>query len=157
MTKEAKPRISILWALPEHADELARLHGGLFNPAWDAPAFHKLLANPGSTAFVATLGKPPEAIGFILGQLAADEAEILMMAVRTERQRQGVGKMLVEALSRAAKRAEARRLFLEVAAGNTAALALYRGLGFQEVGRRRAYYVRADGPPDDALVLALAL
>ena len=46
----------------------------------------------------------------------------------------------------------AERLILEVSAGNDAARALYRGAGFTEIGRRRAYY--PDG--SDALVLERA-
>ena len=55
------------------------------------------------------------------------------------------------------KRGEAKRLFLEVAEDNAAALALYKGMGFQEIGRRKKYYHRPDGPAVDALNLALDL
>jgi len=149
--------VSILWAGPEHAEELAKLHAGLFEKAWDAPSFLSLLAHPGSTAFLARVGTPAEIVGFILGQLAADEAEILTLGVRQDRQRHGIGRRLVEALGRAARKAEARRLFLEVGHGNAAALGLYNGLGFQEVGRRKGYYERAGAPAEDALTLALTL
>jgi ribosomal-protein-alanine N-acetyltransferase len=64
---------------------------------------------------------------------------------------------MVEGLVRAARRAEVKRLFLEVAADNAAALRLYKGLGFAAVGRRKAYYRRPGGQPVDAVVLALAL
>jgi ribosomal-protein-alanine N-acetyltransferase len=64
---------------------------------------------------------------------------------------------MVEGLIRAARRAEVKRLFLEVAADNIAALRLYKGLGFAAAGRRRAYYRRPGGQPIDAMVLALAL
>jgi ribosomal-protein-alanine N-acetyltransferase len=64
---------------------------------------------------------------------------------------------LIEALGRAAKRAEAKRIFLEVADDNIPALVLYSRIGFQEVGRRKGYYVRGVGPPVDALVLQLML
>jgi ribosomal-protein-alanine N-acetyltransferase len=60
-------------------------------------------------------------------------------------------------LSRAARRGDAKRIFLEVAEDNEAALALYRKLGFQEVGRRKRYYARRDGEPADALTMALTL
>lgn len=149
--------VSILWAAPEHAAELANLHGGLFETPWDADAFASLLSHPGSTAFLARVGAPPQTAGFILGQLAADEAEILTLGVGKGSQRHGIGRRLVEALGRAAKRAEARRLFLEVAADNGPALALYNGLDFVEVGRRKGYYQRAGGTPQDALTLALTL
>jgi [ribosomal protein S18]-alanine N-acetyltransferase len=149
--------VSILWAAPEHAAELASLHAALFEEAWDAASIERLLAHPGSTAFVARLGTPAETVGFILGQLAADEAEILSVGVRADRQGHGIGRRLVEALSRAARKSDARRLFLEVGSGNVAALSLYRGLGFQEIGRRKGYYAKAKGPPEDALRLALPL
>jgi ribosomal-protein-alanine N-acetyltransferase len=154
--------VSILWAGPEHAQELAQLHGGLFEKAWDEPSFLSLLGHPGSTAFLARVGParpgaPAETAGFILGQLAADEAEILTLGVHKDRQRHGIGRRLVEALGRAVKKAEAKRLFLEVGESNAAALGLYRGLGFLEVGRRKAYYERNGLPPEDALTLALTL
>lgn len=149
--------VSILWAGPEHAEELASLHAGLFEAPWDAAAFRSLLGHPGSTAFLARIGTPPQAVAFVLGQLAADEAEILTLGVGKDSQRHGIGRRLVEALCRAAKKAEARRLFLEVAADNIPALVLYKKLGFQEVGRRKAYYARTGAPSEDALTLALAL
>jgi ribosomal-protein-alanine N-acetyltransferase len=149
--------VSILWARPEHAAEVALLHAGLFEKPWAADAFAQLLAHPGSTAFLACLGTPPRAVGFIMGQLAADEAEILTLGVHKDRQRHGIGRQLVEALARAARKAEVRRLFLEVGRGNARAIGLYKGLGFKEVGLRKGYYEHAVAPPEDALVLALAL
>ena len=60
---------------------------------------------------------------------------------------------LVEAALAAARAAGAESAFLEVAEGNAVALALYRGVGFAETGRRRAYYAHADRAAEDALVL----
>jgi ribosomal-protein-alanine N-acetyltransferase len=148
--------VSILWATPEHAAELASLHAPLFKQPWNEDAFARLLGHPAATAFLARVGVPARSAGFILGQVAADEAEIITLGVCAQHQRHGIGRRLVEALARAARRAEARTLFLEVGAGNTAAVGLYRRLGFKEVGRRTGYY--ADGAaPEDALRLALAL
>ena len=151
--------VSILWASPEHAAELAELHARLFPKAWDAASFQRLLAHPGSTSFLARLGRPPKAetVGFILGQLAADEAEILTLGVRADRQRHGIARRLVEALARAAKKAEARRLHLEVGQNNGPALALYKKLGFQESGRRKGYYEQPGRPAEDAVALTLVL
>lgn len=154
---EAAKHVSILWAGTDHAEELARLHAPLFGPAWDAASLMQRLSDPGCTAFVARVGAPPQTVGFIVGQLAADEAEILTLGVSEEWRRRGIGRRLVEAMGRAAGRAEARRLYLEVAAGNTGALALYERLGFQECGRRKGYYARAGAPAEDAVNLALAL
>lgn len=149
--------VSILWATPEHAAELADLHARLFDQPWDAATFAKLLAHPGSTGFLARVGQPPQIVGFILGQLAADEAEILTIGVHKDSQRHGIGRRLVEALGRAAARAEAKRLLLEVGERNVPALALYQRAGFLEIGRRKGYYETVAGSAEDALALALRL
>jgi ribosomal-protein-alanine N-acetyltransferase len=149
--------VSVLWASPEHAQELARLHAGLFATPWDAASLNGLLSHPASTAFIARVGTPAQTVGFVLAQLAADEAEILTVGVDKAWQRRGIGRRLVEALCRAARKAEARSLYLEVAPDNTAALALYKGFGFTESGRRKSYYARPDGPAEDGLTLVLVL
>lgn len=149
--------VSLLWADPERAAELATLHARIFTPAWSENSIRDLLQHPASTSLVAVAGNPKAAVGFIIGQLAADEAEIISIGVAPDWQRFGLGAMLVEGLARAARRGEARKLFLEVAEDNVAALALYRKLGFDETGRRPRYYERPLSPAVDALIMALAL
>ncbi len=149
--------VSLLWAGPDRAPEIARLHQELFDAPWDEASVASLLDHPASTAFVAVVGSPRTAVGFVLGQIAADEAEILSMGVGKPYQRQGLGRKLVEGLMRAVKRSEGRKIHLEVAADNSAALGLYRGLGFKEVGRRKGYYERKGAPAVDAINLAVAL
>ena len=125
-----------------HARVLAAIHQAAFPPdeAWDAIAMAELLAMPG------TFGLIDEAGGFIL---AADEAEILTLAVLPECRRQGIAARMLAAALRVASLAGAKAMLLEVAEPNLAARGLYSGFGFREVGRRRRYY--ADG--SDALVL----
>ncbi|MBA2126371.1 ribosomal-protein-alanine N-acetyltransferase [Hyphomicrobium methylovorum] len=148
---------SMLWASPERAEEIAGLHAKLFDPAWDAAAIKSLLEHPAATSLIAVAGSPKAIIGFIIGQLAADEAEILSIGVAPNWQRAGLAMGLLEGLARAARRGEAKRIFLEVAEDNEAALALYRKLGFEEVGRRKRYYVRPGNAAVDALTMALTL
>ena len=149
--------LSLLEAGQGHARELAALHALIFTQSWDAASFGQLLGHPGSVAFLARVASPPQAVGFILGRLAADEAELLTLGVHQAHRRQGVARRLVALLTDAAKEAGAKRLFLEVGRNNAAAVTLYQGLGFCQVGLRRGYYEHAGQRRDDALVLALAL
>lgn len=139
------------------AQDCARLHAELLEPAWDCASFARLLAHPAALGFVAQLSAPAQTVGFILGQVAADEAEVLTLGVETEARRQGIATRLIEALAETARAAGARVVYLEVAAANTAALALYRKLQFQERGRRKGYYVTATAAPADAVTFARAL
>lgn len=147
--------VSLLWASPDRVRDVAAIHAELFNPPWDEAAILKLLEHPAATNLMATAGPKREPAGFVLAQLAADEAEIVSLGVAIKWQRLGLGRRLIEGLIRAAQRAEARRLFLEVSADNTAALKLYQSLDFKKVGLRPRYYKREGQPPVDALVLAL--
>ena len=97
-----------------------------------------LLAMPGVFGFIDPGG------GCILARRAAGEAEVLTLAVMPAVRRLGTGRALLERVTAAGE-----PLFLEVAAGNAPALALYAAAGFSEIGRRRDYY----GPGRDALVL----
>jgi [ribosomal protein S18]-alanine N-acetyltransferase len=150
-------RVSLLWAEPFNAAEIAALHTQLFNPAWDQESLEKMLLHPASTALVARHGNPQTTVGFVLAQLAADEAEILTIGVDAAWQKHGLGLRLLEAVARACKRVEAKRLFLEVADDNIAAQKLYAKAGFVEIGRRKGYYHRGDAPAVDARALALTL
>jgi ribosomal-protein-alanine N-acetyltransferase len=137
---------------------MARLHASLFPDApWRPPSFRELLAHPGALAFAASAGESREMVGFILGRVAADEAEILTLGVAPGWQRAGLGSLLVETLCRAATVRGASQLHLEVAAGNTAARALYHRFGFRETGRRSGYYAHAGAPAEDAINLGLSL
>lgn len=147
--------VSLLWASPDRAPAVAAMHSELFNPAWSEAEILRLLEHPAAAALIATAGVRREPAGFVLAQIAADEAEILSLGVALKWQRLGLGRRLIEGLVRAAQRAEVRRLFLEVSNDNEAALRLYRSLDFRRVGLRPKYYKREGAPPVDALVLAL--
>jgi ribosomal-protein-alanine N-acetyltransferase len=150
--------VSLLWAGPENAAEIARLHAELFSPAWSEESVRALLDHPASTAFMAMVGAAPKTcVGFVMAQLAADEAEILAIGVAKDWQRKGIGRRLVEGVARAAQRAEAKKLYLEVAADNDAAMELYNRAGFFGTGLRRGYYARPGGEAVDAVTLSLKL
>ena len=118
---------------------LAALHAACFDDAWSARSIGAMLATPGAFGLLAGAGDDGPA-GFILLRAAADEAEILSLAVLPAARRRGVGRrLLAEAIDRLVE-AGVRRLVLEVAENNAAARGLYAGAGFAEVGRRPGYY-----------------
>lgn len=131
------------------APALGALHAAAF-PAgerWGADALRLMLEMPGAFGLLL-----PEQ-GFVLARVAADEAEILTLAVVPGARRRGQGGgLLAAAMAQAAARGAAT-MFLEVSERNAAARALYAAAGFGEAGRRRRYY--ADG--SDALVLRRGL
>jgi ribosomal-protein-alanine N-acetyltransferase len=131
----------------ELSQALAALHAEAFETSWSPEALARLLDQPGVSLTV-------EPDGFILLQAAADEAEILTLAVRPSARRQGLATRLVEAAAAQAAAGGTERLFLEVAEDNEPARALYSRLGFAQVGRRPRYYARAGGLTVDALLLA---
>jgi ribosomal-protein-alanine N-acetyltransferase len=130
---------------PSHVQALAAIHQAAFPPGqrWGPDAMALQLALPGVLALLDPLG------GMAMLRVAADEAELLTLAVLPQRHRQGIGRALLAAAAREAAACGAAAMFLEVATRNAPARALYAREGFTEVGRRRRYY--ADG--DDALVL----
>jgi ribosomal-protein-alanine N-acetyltransferase len=138
----------------EAADLLAALHASAFDRPWSASELSAMLANANTFALVATDEAP---LGFAMAWVVADEAELLTVAVAKDARRQGVGRSLLAAVMDAARARGARRLHLEVAEDNTPALALYRGLGFEQTATRRGYYQRAGGAPADALVMNMRL
>lgn len=133
-------------------DALAALHAACFTSPrpWSAQEFTDLLSN----RLVFLLTEPG---GFLMGRVIADEAEVLTIAVDPTLRQQGIGaRLMARFLTESAARG-AVSAFLEVAEGNSPARALYTRAGFAESGRRRGYYQRTDGTPDDALVMTRAL
>lgn len=140
------------------APAISALHASSFDRPWGLMEFERLLAEETTLAHVAastTGAGAPE--GFILSRVAADEAEVLSIAVSPDRRGEGIGGRLMDAHREMLKFERARMLFLEVEDTNASALALYRRQGFQEVARRDAYYRKADGTAATALVMRVAL
>jgi ribosomal-protein-alanine N-acetyltransferase len=122
-----------------------------FGEAWTAPQCAGLLPMPGVWLSLARLDG--EVAGFALGRVVVREAELLLLAVKRDSQKRGVGETLLSDFVRTARRRGAEDLHLEVRQGNHA-VKLYDRAGFHEVGRRRNYYHGRDGQVYDALTLA---
>jgi ribosomal-protein-alanine N-acetyltransferase len=138
------PKLDIALVGPESAERMADLHASWWRDSdwverpWRAAAWHSVLRMPGCIGLIADrTGRPA---GLAAVRMAADEAELLMIAVAPAARRQGVGLSLLSAVIAWAGAAGARRLILEVAEPNAPARALYAGAGFHVVGRRPDYY-----------------
>lgn len=142
-------------ATAEDADACAAVHAVAFERPWDRFEFERLLCEPNVFCEVAV--RRSLVVGFVMARGAADEAEILSIGVDPARRRAGIGRQLLARMLAELPLAGVRRLFLEVDAGNAAAIGLYRSFGFAEVGRRQSYYRRADGSAATALVMRLDL
>jgi ribosomal-protein-alanine N-acetyltransferase len=129
-------------------DRLAHLHARCFTRPrpWSAAEFAALLDSP--HAFLLT--RPQ---GFLLGRVVADQAELLTLAVAPDARRQGIARDLATEFAATSRARGAAYAFLEVAADNAPAQALYHASGWAESGRRRRYY----GPDLDAIVMTLTL
>jgi len=130
-------------------EDLAALHARCFDrtpPPWSSAAFAAACAAPETILLT-------DCDAFLLGRTAAGEAELLTLAVAPEARRHGLARRLCQRFADAARARGAQRAFLEVAADNAAARALYAACGWREVGLRRRYYAGMV----DALTLRLDL
>ena len=123
-----------------------------FGEAWTAPQCAGLMPMPGVWLSLAREGD--EVVGFALGRIVGNEAELLLLAVAGNAQGQGIGRLLLQRFILLAGLKGAERLHLEVRDGNDA-VRLYLRTGFSEVGRRKNYYRGRDGQIYDALTLAM--
>jgi tRNA threonylcarbamoyladenosine biosynthesis protein TsaB len=140
----------------EEAEDLGQLHALSFDHPWDAESIRELMVMPGALALAAMsrLGKP---LGFLLARAAADEAEILTLAVAPRHRRRHIGSRLLAGAVDILAAAGARRLHIEVACSNIPATRLYETAGFAISGTRRGYYAKSDGSCEDAVMMSRSL
>lgn len=143
--------IELIPAALVHAELLGGMHKICFTDAWGADSLAATLSMPGAAGMIAVDGsslapavRPPGPAGFVLWRVAAGEAEILTIAVLPPWRRAGLGGRLLDAALTAAAAGGAEAMFLEAAADNIAALALYQQTGFCQVGLRKGYYAGQD-------------
>jgi [ribosomal protein S18]-alanine N-acetyltransferase len=125
-------------ASPRDAEAIASLHAASFQRGWGDDEVYRLLLESAVVAHRAVIRHT--IVGFIMSRMAADEAEILSVAIAPARRGRGFSRPLLDFHLRNLAGRGARAVFLEVDAHNEAALRLYRRAGFHEVGRRQGYY-----------------
>ena len=130
-----------------------RAFGTQFGEAWTRSQLAGILPMAGVVLTIASDAQSADTIGFSLVRAVADESELLLLAVRPEHHRQGIGRRLLDHVMAQVRDWGVVRVHLEVRDGNPA-VRMYREAGFEPVGRRRNYYHAADGERFDAITLA---
>ena len=128
--------------------QVAALEKCCFADPWSENSVASELENPLSLWLVAMDGE--RLAGYVGSQTVLGESDMMNVAVDGAYRRQGIGKLLIEALVEHLKARESHCLTLEVRDSNTPARNLYASLGFSEIGRRKNYY---RNPREDALIL----
>jgi ribosomal-protein-alanine N-acetyltransferase len=133
------------------APKLAQLHGASFHRGWGEAEFEGMLTERNTLVHRLRLGRM--FVGFAVSRMAADEAEILSIAIAPGHRGRGLSRhLLLTHLGHLAGRG-VRTVFLEVEENNQPARRLYDRAGFAVAGRRERYYREAGGEQLDALVM----
>lgn len=138
---------------PRDADAVATLHAQGFYRGWPREDIASYLMDS-ETPTLVVADKKRKVLGFAMLRLLGDDAELMTIAVDQKMRGKGLGKALLEACFADLMTSSAKRMILEVAADNPAAIHLYNKLGFKQIGERQGYYARPNGQPATALVMA---
>jgi ribosomal-protein-alanine N-acetyltransferase len=133
------------------APKLAQLHGASFHRGWGEGEFETMLTERNTLVHRLRMGR--KTIGFAVSRIAADEAEILSIAVAASHRGRGLSRtLLLTHLGHLAGRG-VRTVFLEVEENNQPARRLYQRAGFAVAGRRERYYQQSGAEQLNALLM----
>lgn len=152
-------RPTVVAAGSSDVGRMAEMQATCFREPWGAVSLAKTLSLPGAFALLLRDTTPAGRIaaGFVVIQVAADQADLLTLGVIPGLRRRGHARRLLEEGIARAARLGAKTVFLEVAEDNAAALGLYRRAGFETIGRREGYYRDEDGRRIAAVTMRRAI
>lgn len=142
--------VKIVPMTADHLEELEKLERICFSRPWSRKMLAEELENQCAAFLVAEDSVSGRVLGYAGLMVVADEGYITNVAVFPEYRRQGIAAQILQVFLQFAEANQLAFLTLEVRPSNAAAIALYQGFGFEEVGRRKNYY---DLPKEDALIL----
>ncbi len=135
------------------AEQVAAIHAKSFYRGWPREDIATYLSDTDTPTLVACDARRNVA-GFAMLRMLGDDVELMTIAIDPRYRKRGIGRALMHAVFEDLMMTPAKRMILEVAADNPAALKLYRSLGFTQISERKGYYARPDGQPATALVMA---
>ncbi len=136
---------------PMDTEAVSRLEQQIFTQPWSRQGF--LYALEGENLFF-VVQKDAALVAYCGMYCAADEGEIVNVAVKEDCRQEGIGRAMLTELLSAAKAAGLGTVVLEVRVSNQAAIHLYETLGFTVCGRRKGFY---EQPREDGYVMQLQL
>lgn len=142
--------VKIVPMTADHLEELEKLERICFSRPWSRKMLAEELENQCAAFLVAEDSVSGRVLGYAGLMVVADEGYITNVAVFPEYRWQGIAAQILQVFVQFAEANRLAFLTLEVRPSNAAAIALYQGFGFEEVGRRKNYY---DLPKEDALIL----
>ncbi|HUG36359.1 MAG TPA: ribosomal protein S18-alanine N-acetyltransferase [Candidatus Limnocylindrales bacterium] len=152
-TAEAPPGVQVRRMTRADVDVVVGIESDAFSSPWSAETFSSLLERPGLELLVLE-HEEEGVIGYAVLWCIIDQGELANVALTPRMRGRGLGRHLLGCVMDLARERGIETIFLEVRASNERAHELYRGFGFSDVGRRKAYY---DHPREDALIMAAKL
>ncbi|PIR26868.1 MAG: ribosomal-protein-alanine N-acetyltransferase [Deltaproteobacteria bacterium CG_4_10_14_0_2_um_filter_43_8] len=137
---------------PEDLDDVMQIEQTLFTLPWSRQSYEELSSLDALHIVVAK--KADDLLAYMVFQEIEDEIELHNIGVRVDKQRQGIGALLMEELLRRARQHQVQHIYLLVRASNLQAIRLYEKYHFKGVGYRRSYY---SDNQEDALVMRHSL
>jgi ribosomal-protein-alanine N-acetyltransferase len=138
---------------PTDLDGVVAIESDVYSHPWTLGNFRDALS-AGYSCWVLESGGTLCGYGVLM--MGVGEAHLLNVSVARSRQREGLGRQLVEFYLQRARELGARAVFLEVRPSNAAGRALYASSGFREIAVRRNYYPAERGR-EDAILMGMDL
>ena len=130
--------------------EVMKIEREVFSDPWQEEMFQQELTE--GAAFVMEIVPDKEIVGYLCGLKILDEFMITNLAIKKDKQRDGLGSRFIKFLKKALIIDKCKMCYLEVRSRNTAAINFYHKQGFEDFGSRKNYY---RDPVDDALIMKL--
>jgi ribosomal-protein-alanine N-acetyltransferase len=156
MIEPARTRLLLRRMMAADLEDVVRLERAAHRHPWSVDLIRRELDHDWSTVLLAFeqspegTTSPPRLAGHIIFWIVHDEIHILNVATDPELRRRGYGRSLMLAAEDEGRPRGAVLATLEVRKSNEAAIALYRGLGYRQVGLRPRYYADDE---EDAIVM----
>lgn len=132
----------------EDLEQVMEIEEDLFRVPWTREGYFTFLTR--KDAMFLVVEEKGQILGYCGLLMVLDEGDVTNVAVRRDRQKEGIGNFLMESMIRLAEGMGVTTIHLEVRTSNETAVRLYERNGFTRDGIRRNYY---QNPVEDAILM----